>query len=189
MAVKKKPARDALSPKRRRFIAEYLVDSNATQAAIRAGYAKKHADVTGPRLLGNVGIADAIAAGQKTIEGKLNITAEQIARELAKCGFANMQDYLAVGPDGYPRLDWSKLTRDQAAALGEVTVDEYTEQVGKDEFREVKKVKFKLVEKRAALVDLAKLLGFWQEKVQHDVKFDHAAYLAEIAAERQAARK
>ena len=54
-----------MTPKQERFVAEYLKDLNATQAAIRAGYAKKNADVTGPRLLGNVGIAEAIAAGQQ----------------------------------------------------------------------------------------------------------------------------
>ena len=47
-----------LTPKQERFVAEYLVDMNATQAAIRAGYSRKTADVQGPRLLGNVRIMD-----------------------------------------------------------------------------------------------------------------------------------
>lgn len=46
----------AVTPRQQRFIDEYLVDLNATQAAIRAGYNAKNADVTGPRLLGNVGV-------------------------------------------------------------------------------------------------------------------------------------
>lgn len=44
----------SLTPKQQRFVAEYLVDMNATQAAIRAGYSQKTADVQGPRLFGNV---------------------------------------------------------------------------------------------------------------------------------------
>lgn len=50
-----------LNPKQQRFVTEYLVDLNATQAAIRAGYSPKTANQTGPRLLVNVGIREAIA--------------------------------------------------------------------------------------------------------------------------------
>ena len=47
----------ALNDKQRRFVAEYLIDLNATQAAIRAGYSKKTAGSQGQRLLTNVEIA------------------------------------------------------------------------------------------------------------------------------------
>jgi phage terminase small subunit len=53
-----------LNPKQQRFVSEYLIDLNATQAAIRAGYTPTNADVTGPRLLGNVRIANAVKAAQ-----------------------------------------------------------------------------------------------------------------------------
>lgn len=53
-----------LTSKQARFVDEYLIDLNATQAAIRSGYSATNADVTGPRLLGNVGIAAAIAERQ-----------------------------------------------------------------------------------------------------------------------------
>ena len=54
-----------LTPKQRRFVEEYLVDLNATQAAIRAGYSKKTAEVQGCRLLSNVKVARKIAEAQK----------------------------------------------------------------------------------------------------------------------------
>lgn len=54
-----------LNPKQARFVAEYLVDLNATQACIRAGYSKKTAHSAGPRLLGHVGVAEAIRRGQQ----------------------------------------------------------------------------------------------------------------------------
>lgn len=53
-----------LTPKQQRFVDEYCTDLNATQAAIRAGYTATNADVTGPRMLRNVGIAQAIATKQ-----------------------------------------------------------------------------------------------------------------------------
>lgn len=54
----------SLNAKQSRFVQEYLIDLNATQAAIRAGYSEKTAEQQGPRLLGNAGVAAAIAAGQ-----------------------------------------------------------------------------------------------------------------------------
>jgi phage terminase small subunit len=80
-----------LTPKQQRFVAEYLVDLNATQAAIRAGYAAKHADVEGPRLLGNVGIAAAIQAGQAAKLAQINVSAEGVVQELAGVAFSNLQ--------------------------------------------------------------------------------------------------
>ena len=62
-----------------------------------------------------------------------------------------MMDYMKIDPaTGDPRLDWSDLTREQAAALTEVTVDDYVDGRG-DTARDVRKVKFKLGDKRAAL--------------------------------------
>jgi phage terminase small subunit len=54
-----------ITPRQRRFVEEYLVDLNATQAAVRAGFAKKTAYSSGPRLLANVGVANAIAAAKQ----------------------------------------------------------------------------------------------------------------------------
>jgi len=72
-----------ISAKQQRFADEYLVDLNATQAAIRAGYATRNADVTGPRLLGNVGIAAAIEAGRAKQAERTGITADRVIAELA----------------------------------------------------------------------------------------------------------
>lgn len=64
-----------LSPKRARFVEEYLIDLNATQAAIRAGYSPKTADVQGPRLLGKVGVKAEIdkAMAQKAKDNALTV--------------------------------------------------------------------------------------------------------------------
>jgi phage terminase small subunit len=96
------------------------------------------------------------------------ITMERVAVELARLGFANMLDYMRVGPSGDPVLDFSKLTREQAAALTEVTVDDYLEGRG-ETAREVRKVKFKLADKRASLMDIAKLFGWITERRENKV--------------------
>jgi phage terminase small subunit len=81
---------------------------------------------------------------------RLAISKQRVLEELAKIGFANMMDYMTVGASGEPVLNWRDLTRDQAAALQEVTIDEYV--VGRgDEAREVRRVKSKLAPKQPPL--------------------------------------
>lgn len=69
-----------LTPKQQRFVEEYLVDCNATQAAIRAGYSQKNADKIGSELLGKTRVHEAIAKKQK----KISIRAEYGAMEWRK---------------------------------------------------------------------------------------------------------
>ncbi len=156
-----------LTPKQLRFVEEYLIDLNATQAAIRAGYSKDSARVIGSENLTKSEILDAISRRQKERSEKAETTAADVMAELAKIGFANMADYFFPGDDGDPHLDFSKLTRKQTAAICELTVEEFKEGRGKDA-RDVRRVKFKLADKRAALVDLGKHLGMFVEKVEVD---------------------
>ena len=151
-----------LNARQQKFVLEYQVDQVATQAAIRAGYSVATAHVQGSRLLSNVKVREAIAKAQAKMARKAEVTVERIVSELAKIGFANMQDYMSATHDGDPFLDFSKLTRDQAAALAEVTVDDFVDGRG-EEARAVKRVKFKLHDKRAALVDLGRQLGMFQD--------------------------
>jgi len=82
----KKPKRGGLNEKQRRFVAEYLIDLNATQAAIRAGYSRHTAKSQGQRLLTNVAIAAAVGTKtQKQIE-KLDISADYVLRGLKEVG-------------------------------------------------------------------------------------------------------
>jgi phage terminase small subunit len=152
----------ALNLKQKTFCEEYLVDLNGTQAAIRAGYSKNSAHSIADELLRKPAIQDIIQESKAERSARTGITAENVIRELAKIGFANMENYFTLGPDGDPILDFSRLDSDQKAALIEVTVESFM--VGKGEAaRECKKVKFKLADKRAALVDLGKHLGIFQE--------------------------
>lgn len=66
----------SLTAKQQRFVHEYLIDLNATQAAIRAEYKQPHSQ--GPRLLDNVGVARAIAAGQAKHAEKCEITLDRL---------------------------------------------------------------------------------------------------------------
>jgi len=73
----------SLNPKQKRFCKEYLVDHNATQAAIRTGYSKKTAKQMGTENLSKPAIRAEIARLSKPIEEKIEISAEIVLRELA----------------------------------------------------------------------------------------------------------
>lgn len=83
----------ALTEKQKRFVAEYLVDLNATQAAIRAGYSEKTAYSQGQRLLKNVEIQTAVHNASKNRESRTEITQDKVLNELGKVAFANAADY------------------------------------------------------------------------------------------------
>jgi phage terminase small subunit len=72
----------ALTAKQSLFIKEYLVDLNATQAAIRAGYSEKTAQVIGSENLSKPIIAEAIALGSKERAKKVNISAEYVLQTI-----------------------------------------------------------------------------------------------------------
>jgi phage terminase small subunit len=152
-----------LSPKQEQFCRQYLVDLNATQAAIRSGYSKKTANEQGSRLLANVNVSARIAELRTEQAKRLDITADRVLTEFGKLAFSNLMDYFEVQPDGSAVIDLSALTPDQAAALQEITVDEYTEGSGKAA-RQVKKVRIKLGDKKGALDSLAKHLGMFTNK-------------------------
>lgn len=156
-----------LTTKQRLFVFEYLIDLNATKAAERAGYSRKTARSIGQENLTKPDILAEIAEQQSRRLQRLGITADAVLEEIAKIAFSNMLDYVSITPTGEARVDLSELTRDQAAAIGEITV-EYMERTGegKDGLEKIKRVKFKLADKLGALVDLGRHLKLFTEKVE-----------------------
>lgn len=73
-----------LTPKQQAFVAEYLVDLNATQAAVRAGYSEKTANEQGARLLANVSVADAIALAQAERARRTEISQDYVLGNLVE---------------------------------------------------------------------------------------------------------
>ena len=78
----------ALTAKQNAFVDEYLVDFNATQAAIRAGYSEKTANSVCARLLVNVGISQEIQKRQHDRAERLSLSVETIERSLTDIAFA-----------------------------------------------------------------------------------------------------
>lgn len=71
-----------LTAKQQRFVAEYLIDLNATQAAIRAGYSERTAEQIGYQQLQKTSVAEAIELAQLYRAEKLELTADKVLRDL-----------------------------------------------------------------------------------------------------------
>lgn len=79
-----------LTERQKRFVDEYVVDLNATQAAIRAGYSEKTAEQAASRLLSFVKIQNYIQERMKERQKRTEITQDMIIDELKKIGFADI---------------------------------------------------------------------------------------------------
>ena len=94
-----------LTPKQQRFVEEYLVDLNATQAAIRAGYSEKTAAAVGCENLTKPNIADALAAAFSARSQRTDITQDMVVAELASIGFAEVPEESIRVPDKLAALE------------------------------------------------------------------------------------
>lgn len=86
----------ALKGKQKRFCEEYIIDLNATQAAIRAGYSEKTAKAIGHENLTKPNVMEYIHKLQNKRSERTEITADMVLKEFAKIGFANIDDFLKV---------------------------------------------------------------------------------------------
>ena len=149
-----------------RFAQEYVIDLNGTRAAVAAGYAENSAPEQASRLLNNRKVA-AIINGLKTKRAtKLELTDQKVAEELSRMAFSNMADYMRIDEDGKPTgLDLDQITRDQAAAIQEISEDA-TGGSGDGERKLIIRTKFKLADKGRALELLGRHLGMFQDNVK-----------------------
>ena len=141
-----------LTEKMLRFIDAYMANPIAGKAALAAGYGKARADVQGCLLLQHPLIAAEIARRQADLREASGITALMIVRELAAIGFAKMGDYATWGGDkGFALRDSETVdTRGVAEVSESVTASGISRRIKLD--------------KRAALNDLAAMLGYGPKK-------------------------
>ena len=168
-----------LTAKQQRFCDEYLIDLNATQAAIRAGYSKKRASEQAYQLLHKTTVQEHIAKRQRDRVERTEITQDAVLKELAIIAFSNAADYANVvekeamanvegcmiplydskgNPVKYRTVEpvlTSELTEEQKKALSVI-------KKGRDGFE------VKPYDKVRALELLGKHLGMWTEKVELD---------------------
>lgn len=148
-----------LTEKQQRFVEEYLIDLNATQAAIRSGYSAKTADVQGSRMLANVKVQQAISEIMANRSKRTGVNQDMVVQELARIAFVKMTD--VVNADGEIRPDASD---DDLACIESVKYKRSDTDTGSSEEREVK-----IASKLKALELLGKHLGMWNDKLDVNV--------------------
>jgi len=148
-----------LTPKQRRFVNEYLIDLNATQAAIRAGYSKKTAQQIGAENLSKPVIQAEIQKRQVKLQNKLEITQERVLQELAAIAFANGADFAKVVNTGLlPTVEMiptDELAPEKLPAIAGIKANQYG-------------VEVKLHDKVKALELLGKYLGTFEGGVTQE---------------------
>jgi len=142
-----------MTKKQKRFVEEYLIDLNATQAAIRAGYSPDTAGSIGAENLKKPEIKSRIDKAMAERSRRTGINQDRVLQELARIGFAKITD--VVDPDTAEiRLDASE---DDLACIQSIKIKP-------NEFGTEREVK--LYDKKSALVDLGKHLGLFKDKME-----------------------
>lgn len=171
---------DDLTDKQRRFVLEYLVDLNATQAAIRAGYSAATAQEQGSRLLSNVIVAVAVAEAQMARAARTEITQDMVLRELAKIGFSDIRRAIKWNghlvkeednPDGGDVLVIKTVVSNHVTLIDSDDLDDETAAaISQISQNATGGISLKMHDKRSALVDIGKHLGMFVDRVEHTGK-------------------
>jgi len=155
-----------MNKKQSRFVEEYLIDLNATQAAIRAGYSKKTAKEIGYELLTKPHIQDAVSAGQLELSVRAEINQEMVLAELAKIGFADIRKAVKWGAAMGEVMDGDNLVQTNGVMLVDSdNLDDSTAAAVSEISQTAQGIKIKLHDKRAALVDIGRHLGMFNDKL------------------------
>lgn len=170
---KTKGARSSrLTPRQQRFIAEYLIDLNATQAAIRAGYSKRTASAVANETLRNPLIASTIKKAIDARAERTQVTADQVLAELAIIGFSDVRNYVVDGVNGVTLAPGAPDVAMRAVASMKVrrTTDADGNETVTSEYR--------LWDKPSALDKIGKHLGMFVDKIEHSMNGSLAELIA-----------
>lgn len=152
-----------MTKKQKLFVEEYLIDLNATQAAIRAGYSAKTAQEQASRLLSNVMVQESIARAMAERSKRTGINQDRVIQELARIAFVNPQNVID-SEDASVRED---ATEDDLACIQSVKVKTMSGEKGSSIEREVR-----LNDKMKALELLGKHLGMFKDKLELETDMD-----------------
>jgi len=142
-----------LTAKQRRFCDEYLIDLNATQAAIRAGYSIDTANVIGSENLAKPYIQSRIQKQMDERAKRTSITQDKVIQELTKIAFSDICNYLKVENNQVEVFDTDIIEQEQLAAIAEIK-------------QNPSGISLKLHDKLKALELIGKHLGMFKDKVE-----------------------
>ena len=170
-----------MNDKHKAFASEYVIDYNATQAAIRAGYSEKTAYSQGNRLLKNVDVQALIKELEAKASKRTEVSKDMVIKELARIAFVDPRNLF--DEEGRPK-DIRFLDSDTAAALSSVDIYEEFDYNGDEKELMGYTKKYKWADKLRALEMLGKHLGMFTDKVHVEGTVDTGSdKLANILAQ------
>ena len=159
-----------LTDKQKKFIDEYLVDLNATQAAIRAGYKEKAAYRTGAENLRKPQIQEEIQKRMEERQKRTEITQDMVLQELAAIAFARATDYVSVMGGMVQVKDTDQLSDSQIAAIAGIKETQNG-------------IEVKLGSKEKTLELLGRHLGMWNDKINVEGQVEAKNPFADLTTE------
>lgn len=155
-----------LTPKQRLFVAEYLKDLNATQAAIRAGYSEKTAYSQGERLLKNVEVKSALNNAMDKRAEAVEVDAAYVLRRLHEMAEADVSDLYDENGELLPVKEWPEVWR--KGLISGIETHELFEGAGRDRVHIGYAKKIKQVDKLSVLQTLGKhvRVNAFQEQIK-----------------------
>lgn len=149
-----------MTKKQEIFVQEYLIDLNATQAAIRAGYSVLTAKEIGSENLTKPNIQTAIAKKMAVRSKRTGINQDRIVLELAKIAFVKLADVVNTKTGEIKE----SATEEDLSCIESIKIKKLKNDTGSSEEREVK-----LASKIKALEMLGKHIGMWNDKMEVSV--------------------
>lgn len=146
-----------MTKKQKRFVEEYLIDLNATQAAIRAGYSPESAYSIGSENLKKPEIRACIEKAMAERSKRTGVSQDRIIMELAKIGFLNPKDLVNFDEATVKE----EAAEEDLAAIASVRVKRFPTKDGEGIEREIK-----MYDKPKALELLGRHLGMFKDKVE-----------------------
>ena len=154
---------ERVKQRRTRFVKEYILDHNATRAAIAAGYSENGAGVQGARLLKDAYVSEAIVQAETKVNAKYELTAERIKQEIARLCYYDPSAYFNA--DGSAKAI-SEIDEDSRRAIaGFETVELFTGS-GDERAQTGYMKKFKLPDKAKALELAARINKMLVDRVE-----------------------
>ena len=148
-----------LTPKQQRFVEEYLIDLNATQAAIRAGYSEKTAHSIGAENLIKPEIQKAIADAQAKREERTQIDSDYVLKRLVEIDQMDVLDIMDDDGNVKPLRDWPKIWRQYISNIETISMD--------DGEGWLKKIKWPDKVKNLELLGKHVSVGAFKDKIEH----------------------
>ena len=153
--------RRGLTLRQERFVLEYLIDGNATQAAIRAGLPAKSPAKAGSAMLHQRDVATAIERERAAAAARLTISADRVKAELAAIAFASIADVAEWGPQGVTLKEKRTIAPQDRAAIAEFFCEKTVAEKPDGATTTTSRTQLRMHSKQRALDSLAKHLGLY----------------------------